>query len=305
MKSQNVFIEQELDGIKFKLRKKQNFSFLKEFGKVFCVFDQNDSGNISFGIVNENNQKFFIKVAGAKTLESFRQPEECIKALEKTIEIYEDLRCEYLIDMVTSGRFKNLFYIVFHWAEGECLFDHWNFDYYRNDPEINPPREKFRNLPKQKKLKVANQILTFISFVESKGYVAVDFYDGSLMYDFNTYRLTICDIDFFRKNPAINNIGFDYWGTKRMKAPEEYQLNATIDSKTNVFTIKALFFHIFGQYPTEVIEKMYKENHFIPLKKNAWELSPKLYEVTLKAVRHNPVDRYSSIISFRNMWVNS
>ena len=305
MKLQNEIIEQELNGIKFKLKQKQNFSFLLEFGKVFCVFDQNGSGNISFCVVNENNEKFFIKIAGAKTLESFRQPKECIEDLEKTIGVYEDLRCDYLIDIVTSGRFENLFYIVFRWADGECLFDHWNFEYYREHPEIDPPRRKFSNLSEKEKIRVANQIFDFMIFVESKGYVAVDFYDGSLMYDFDTLRLIICDIDFFRKKPAINDIGFNYWGTKRMKAPEEYQLNATIDSKTNIFTIGALFFNIFGQYPTDVIKKMYKENHFIPLEKSDWKLSSKLYEITLKAVKYNPDDRYTSIKNFRDVWTNS
>ena len=31
------------------------------------------------------------------------------------------------------------------------------------------------------------------------GYVAIDLYDGSLMYDFKQDRLTICDIDLFAK----------------------------------------------------------------------------------------------------------
>lgn len=29
----------------------------------------------------------------------------------------------------------------------------------------------------------------------------MDFYDGSIMYDFLTDATTICDIDFFRKTP--------------------------------------------------------------------------------------------------------
>ena len=115
------------------MKQKQNFSFLKEFGKVFCVFDQNDSGNISFGVVNENNEKFFIKIAGAKTLESFRQPKECIEDLEKTIGFMRTY--DVLLDcIVTSGRFENLFYIVLL-GDGECSFDHWNFE-YREHPEV-------------------------------------------------------------------------------------------------------------------------------------------------------------------------
>ena len=50
---------------------------------------------------------------------------------------------------------------------------------------------------------------------------------------------------------------------------------------------------------------MYKENHFIPLEKSDWELSSKLYEITLKAVKYNPDDRYTSIKNFRDVWTNS
>ncbi|MCC5466179.1 hypothetical protein [Pelosinus baikalensis] len=41
-----------LDNVSFELRKKQDFLWLKELGKIFCVFDQQDSGNISFGVQN-------------------------------------------------------------------------------------------------------------------------------------------------------------------------------------------------------------------------------------------------------------
>jgi len=55
----------------------------------------------------------------------------------------------------------------------------------------------------------------------------------------------ICDIDFFREKPVINDMGQDWWGTKRFKAPEEYILGAKIDEDTNVFTLGALIFDFF------------------------------------------------------------
>lgn len=81
--------------------------------------------------------------------------------------------------------------------------------------------------------------------VSESGYVAVDFYAGSIMYDFQTDRITICDIDLFRKKPSINDMGEDYWGTKRLKAPEEYCYGAAIDEITNVYTLGALLFDSF------------------------------------------------------------
>ena len=50
---------------------------------------------------------------------------------------------------------------------------------------------------------------------------------------------------------------------------------------------------------------MYKENHFIPLEKSDRKLSSKLYEITLKAVKYNLDNRYTSIKNFRDVWTNS
>ncbi|SFK36238.1 serine/threonine protein kinase [Marinilactibacillus piezotolerans] len=300
----NDLVKQELDGVKFKLRAKEDFSFLSQFGKVFCVFDQNDSGNISFGVINNKLEKFFIKVAGAQTLEFAGNTNEAVEALKNTIEIYSDLKHPSLINMISSGDYNNLFYIVFRWAEGDCLYDHWNFDYYHNHPEVESPRKRFAKISNEDKLETAKQILEFMAFVESKGYVAVDFYDGSLMYDFKSNQLTICDIDLFKKSPVLNDIGSDYWGTKRMKAPEEYHLNAIIDSRTNVFTIGALFFNLFGNYSGELLRQIYTENKFIPLEEKNWALSSDLYNVALDAVKEEPEKRYATVKEFKDEWIN-
>ena len=48
-----------LDTIKFHLKEIHDFSWLQAIGNVFAVFDQNDSGNISFGVArgSENFHK--------------------------------------------------------------------------------------------------------------------------------------------------------------------------------------------------------------------------------------------------------
>ena len=60
-------VYQEIDNIKFKMKEYFDFSFLHKFGKAFKVFDDQDSGNICFG-VNNGNEKLFIKFAKLKFL---------------------------------------------------------------------------------------------------------------------------------------------------------------------------------------------------------------------------------------------
>lgn len=81
---------------------------------------------------------------------------------------------------------------VFEWTEGECLFDHWNFEKYKRDTALISPKEKFRELPVGKKLSTVDVLFSFLQNVNKKGYIAVDFYDGSIMYDFSTDKTTIC-----------------------------------------------------------------------------------------------------------------
>ena len=46
----------------------------------------------------------------------------------------------------------------------------------------------------------------------------MDFYDSGLIYDFERDVITICDIDLFRKKPAYNEIGADYYGKDAMQS---------------------------------------------------------------------------------------
>ena len=56
-----------IDGIPFKLKSPFDFSFLSEYGRVFKVFDDQDSGNICFG-TEKDGQRYFIKFAGTVLL---------------------------------------------------------------------------------------------------------------------------------------------------------------------------------------------------------------------------------------------
>lgn len=294
-------VTQSIDNISFQLNESCDFSFLSKYGKVFCVFDKNDSGNISFGMKN-GNLKYFIKVAGVKTAESGRDTQEAVEALKNAMPVYEILKHPVLIELIEYYELKDLYIAVFQWAEGDCLFDHWNFEKYAMNPQLQSPKSRFRQLSIKKRLKSVRTMFEFLVHVERKGYVAVDFYDGSIMYDFNSDTTTICDIDFFRKKPTLNNMGEEYWGTKRLKAPDEYTYGAVIDGATNVFTLGALIFHFFGSYSEADIGQMYKSNGFFPCSLGKWELNKEAYEVTLKAVNKDRSGRYQTMSDFFRAW---
>ena len=260
--------------VPYKLKSAFDFSFLSEYGTVFKVYDDQDSGNICFG-TEKDGQRYFIKFAGAPTEQYTGDPADAIARLKATLPVYSELQHENLIELVEAKDIGGGFAIVFKWASGDCMG--------RMYPAAH---RRFMQLTVDARLTVFRDILSFFECIASQNYVAIDFYDGSIMYDFENGKTTICDIDFFRKQPCSNDMG-RVWGSSRFQAPEEFQLGAVIDEITNVYTVGATAFALFGEYNRT---------------RDKWQLSDKLFEVVTKAVSDNRAERQQSIRQLREEW---
>lgn len=291
----------KLDSIEFRLKELHDFTWLKKYGSAFWVVDETGSGCICIGM-EDAERKYFCKIAGVNTVEAEVSPKESVEILKEAVHLYYDLQHPNLIKIMEAYEYNQFYVVVFEWANGECLFDHWNFEAYQRDPTVKSPKEKFKELPVSKKLKAIEVLFSFLQNVIQTGYVAVDFYDGSIMYDFSTDTITICDIDFFRKAPVVNDKGIEWFGSKRLKAPEEYIEGCTIDEQTNIFTLGALIFEFFGSFSDEEIHKRYCDNQFIPCSLMNWQLREESYRVAAKAVSHNKSERYVSFAAFFCEW---
>lgn len=265
---------QYLDGIPFKLKSTYDFSFLKEYGTVFKVFDDQDSGNICFG-TEKDGQRYFVKFAGAPTEQYNGDPLDAISRLKATLPIYSELKHKNLIELIEAQEIGGGYAMVFKWADGDCMGRMYPEEHHR-----------FMKLPVRDRISVFRDILNFFLYVASQNYVAIDFYDGSIMYDCKSGKTTICDIDFFRKQPCVNDMG-RMWGSSRFQSPEEYQFGAVIDEITNVYTLGAMAFALFGGYNRT---------------RDTWQLNNKLFEVATKAVSNERMERQQSIRQFNEEW---
>ena len=81
------------------------------------------------------------------------------------------------------------------------------------------------------------------------------------------------------------------WGSSRFMSPEEFELNAIIDERTNVFNMGAMAFSLLGGE---------KDRSFIK-----WEASKELYEVAYRAVNDNRAERYASVTEFYEAWLKA
>ncbi len=225
---------QWLDGIPLRLKSPFDFGFLARSGKVFQVFDNQDSGNICFGVENEG-EKRFVKFAGAPTVRYDGAIGDAVARLRATEPIYRALAHESLVRLVAAEEACGGYALVFEWTEGDCM-----------GKQYPASRARFMALPLADKLRVYRDVLAFHAHAAEKGWVAVDFYDASILYDAPRKKTTLCDIDVYSRSPRINDMG-RMWGSSRFMSPEEYELGAVIDEVSNVFAMGALAFQLFSE----------------------------------------------------------
>ena len=130
-------------------------------------------------------------------------------------------------------------------------------------------------------------MLDFHQSVIRRGYLPVDFYDGSILYDFGAEKTVLCDIDFYQKRPLLNRMG-RMWGSSRFMSPEEFTLGAEIDEVTAVFLMGATAFALFGGELDRSREK--------------WTLDAQKYAAALRAVSEKREERFQSLREFAAAW---
>ncbi|GEM_PF-54399 len=273
-------IEQRIDGVPFVLRRPHDFNWLAPFGRVFRVWDRQDSGNLAFGLEIEG-QKVFIKYAGAFTAEYNGHPVEAIRRLREAAGVHEVLQHPALVKVLDHFETPDGYAVLYEWAEGRLLRPG------AEEGGADAAISRFRRLPIEERIEAMDTILEFHAYAEAMNYVAIDFYDGSLIYDFETRRMTICDIDYYRPKPYINEMG-RMWGSSRFMSPEEYEFGAPIDSRTNVYTMGAMAFFLLGGGEDR--------------SRQLWEAGDELYQVALRAVSPERSQRWESIDALLEAW---
>lgn len=265
---------QKADGVPYRLKRPFDFDFLHAYGMVFKVYDNQDSGNICFGL-ERNGERFFLKFAGAPTVRYDGEPEKAVEALRSSVTVYQTLAHENLIRLIGAGEMGGGYGVLFEWMDAVSMG--------RMYPE---QRRLFMKMPLGDKLRVYEEVLRFHIYAAEKGYAAVDFYDGTVMYDFKARRTVLCDIDFYRKAPFVNEMG-RLWGSSRFMSPEEFTRGAMIDEVTNVYAMGAQAFALFADCDR---------------RREAWTLSEALYRVAEKAVQDDRSARYPSIAALLADW---
>ncbi|MYC96010.1 MAG: serine/threonine protein kinase [Caldilineaceae bacterium SB0661_bin_32] len=260
--------------------------YLSEIGKVYAVFDAQvqDSGNISYG-VQVGKQRFFVKAPGdPHDPRPFLPHEERVALLHNAVHVRRS--CSHgalprLHNVIESAHGPLL---VYSWVEGELLHAG---SATRQHP--HSAMQRFRRLPLPEITKALDLIYELHYELAQSGWIAVDFYDGCLIYDFASREMHVVDLDMYRRSPFVNEMG-RMFGSSRYMAPEEFERGAWIDERTNVFTM--------GRTAANLLSDG-------TLARSAFRGSDAHYDIVLKACSDERRMRYASVGDFYAAWLKA
>ena len=205
--------------------------YLQNSGQIFAVFNTQDSGNISYG-VQVANTRYFVKTAGdpANPKPYLSHPQR-VTLLRNAVQLAQSTDHPALCRLYQVIESPHGPLLVYEWIDGELI---GTPSARRADPDS--PYQRFRVLPVAGILPALDLIFDLHAYLAEKGWIASDFYDGCLLYDFSRQTLRIMDLDTYHQGSFTNTMG-RMFGSSRFMAPEEFQLNARIDQRTTVFTM--------------------------------------------------------------------
>lgn len=216
--------------------------FLRLQGEVFAVFDSTtqDSGNVSYG-VRAGGERFFVKTAGdpENRTPALNHPER-VALLRNAVQVAAAVPHPAVPALRHVVESPDGPLLVHDWVDGELV---GTVRARRRDPQSAYAR--FRALPPRRILEALDVVFGLHDRLAALGWIAVDFYDGCLIYDFSTSAMHVVDLDNYCNRPFTNEMG-RMFGSTRFMAPEEFARGALIDQRTNVFTMGRTLLEFLG-----------------------------------------------------------
>ncbi|MFJ5594754.1 serine/threonine protein kinase [Streptomyces noursei] len=248
--------------------------YLEEVGAVFHAFREQDSGCVSYGVA-VGSEQWFVKGA--------TEPEATV-SLRRAVKVHTAVQHPAIVPLQHSFDIAGGLALVYPWFDGTVLY-HPTVSRHGGRSAPGSPMARFRRLPVPVILRVLEQVLDAHLAVEQAGLLAVDFYDGCLLYDFDCDRIMLCDLDEYRPGPFILE-GDRLPGSRRFMAPEEFIRGSTIDIRTTVFEL--------GRALRLLLDAGDEEQE--------WRGSPSHLAVIERATARNPAHRFASVKALTRAW---
>ncbi|POX37792.1 serine/threonine protein kinase [Streptomyces sp. Ru73] len=248
--------------------------YLARVGEVFAAGPVHDSGCRTYGVRLPDGERWCVK----EPLTDAAQ-----RSLDSGWEFHRAVRHPAIVPQIHRLRAGGRTAAVLPWRDGESL--------YHRSPSAAPGERpggalaRFRALPVARVLAALDRILDAHLAVERAGYVAVDFYDGAVLYDFASHTPHLIDLDEYRRGPfAVQADRLP--GSRRFMAPEEWVRGAVIDVRTTVYVL--------GRTARLLLDAGDEER--------AWRGTRRQRAVITRATCADPPHRYTSVREFVAEW---
>ena len=218
--------------------------FVRRSGRVIGQFDHQtqDSGNISWAVETDYGH-FFVKTAGTLGPTPAGAPVPYLDHTGRVLLLRNAVELARSCHHPCLARLRNVIEsplgpaLVYDYAPGELV---GTDSERRTDPRS--AYQRFARLPAHQLLSHFDNIISLHQQLADVGWVASDLYDGCLIVDFGTGRLTLIDLDSYQRGAGVNTMG-RMFGSTRFMAPEEFLLGAPIDQRTTVYNLGRLVWH--------------------------------------------------------------
>jgi len=237
--------------------------YLRARGVVFRTFGGYDSGCTGYG-VEAAGRRWFVKHAWHK---------RAAAGLKRAAEIHTQVRHPALAPLRNRFEAPDGLVLVYDWAHGDWL---------RDQVAI----ERFRLLAVPEATAAVDTIFDLHAALAAQGFIAVDLYDGSFIYDFDARRMYVCDLDEYRTAPFILDME-RLPGSTRFMAPEEWSRGSMIDQATNVFTLGRTAAILLGNHAG-------RAKHF--------RAGEAMWSIVERATQQSRARRFASVKEFVEAW---
>jgi serine/threonine protein kinase, bacterial len=263
--------------------------YVRRHGTVIAEFGAltQDSGNVSW-LVDVGDRRLFVKTAGTAAPPRpgapvpFFDHEGRVRLLRNAIDIAASCRHPALARLLHVIESPEGPALVYEAAPGELVGVPRPG---RHDP--SSAYQRFAHLPAEQLLGVFDVLIDLHVALAEAGWVACDLYDGCLILDFSSTRLTVVDLDSYRRGPSVNDMG-RMFGATRFMAPEEFELGAPLGEHTTTYTLGRLVWH----FCTRLTERA--DDFCGP---------PSLIPVVQRACQPSPHDRPATVAEFAGEWM--
>ncbi|MFD7609884.1 serine/threonine protein kinase [Streptomyces sp. NPDC059828] len=200
-------------------------AYVADIGTIFRTFADQDSGCVSYGVLIDG-RKWFVKNASTPAT---------VSSLRRAVGVHQVVTHPAIAPLLHSISTDEGLALVYPWVPGEVLY-HPTRTRSGGRTAPHSPMARFRGLPLPEVHAALDTVLDAHLAVEAAGLVAVDLYDGCMLYNFDERRMSLCDLDEYRWGPFTLDAD-RLPGSSRYMAPEEFVRGAVIDIRTTVFNL--------------------------------------------------------------------